>query len=75
MDENRLRFDIQRQFSQIRTAYQPQQQWQHVPGGRQRHYTTSYIHHTPARATKGSAYAIDGLPPEKQVECDLHATT
>ena len=68
MDENRLRFDIQRQYSRIQRAYQQQQQ-QQVPGGRQRHATTSLIrYHTPARATEGSVYAIAGLPPEKQVQ-------
>ena len=65
LDENILRFDIQRQFDRIQRAYNTIDE---QTSRRRRHVVTAPVHrHIPAKATEGSRYSIAGLPPERQV--------
>ena len=69
LDENILRFDIQRQFDRIQRAYNQQgtSDEVNVHQRRRRHVVTAPVRHIPAKATEGSRYSIAGLSPERQV--------
>ena len=68
MDENFLRFDVQRQYRQLEQAYQSNQggsaSLPSSTNSRLRKLSSSFH---PEKASTGSPYAIPGLPLELQV--------
>ncbi len=70
MDENVLRFDVQRQYRQLEQAYTSTHGSTSLPSSINSKIksTCSLSSIKPNKATSDSPYAIPGLPPEMQVK-------